>query len=575
MPTSAATLLKRLAALKYEFGPGLGAAKLALLQQLETASLPSADAVLRLHELLCFWRAYPDTRRLLRQIETMLANFGERRDLQRRRAELADSGLAGTDLYYPFYMQMAQWLAQRWPDRLHIDWEECGEAERLDKVLHLLALYTETPGLDEFYDTVQGWIGRLKGPDETDAAFVVNRIRELQMEPAMREYFYEHLGLALKLAAGPDGPSRTRAKVRGAKVHFQTAPLKLARPDLLVELKRPPLAVEALDERRGQEIIDLAREAMVTRSRDLDVFAYGDPRDVQLIDCGEGLQFAAIGALPERRLIFEAVYGFLILKNGVPTGYVLNSALFGSVEVAYNVFETYRGGEAGHMYGHLLAALRQLFGADTFTIFPYQLGGDGNEEGLASGAWWFYQKLGFRARDKGVLRLMRRELKLMEQRPKHRSAIATLEELAEENVYFDLKQPRDDVIGMLPLKNVGLQVTAYLAGRFGAGRREAEAVCARDAMKLLGVRSRARWTAGEDLAWRRWSPLVLTLPGVAKWTAPERQALVAVVRAKGGPREAEFVRLFDGHHKLRRAIVKLAARPSPPIPALARRAAGC
>ena len=46
-----------------------------------------------------------------------------------------------------------------------------------------------------------------------------------------------------------------------------------------------------------------------------------------------------------RRLVFEAVYGFLTLKNGVPIGYVLLSALYRSAEVAYNVFDSFRGAE--------------------------------------------------------------------------------------------------------------------------------------------------------------------------------------------------------------------------------------
>ena len=561
MAPSATTLLNRLVALKYDFGSDASAAKLDLLKRLAAANLPTAAAVLRLHEQLCFWRAYPDDKRLLKQVETMLAGFADRRDLRRHRVALADSGVAGTDIHYEFFMQMAQWLAERWPGQLHIDWDELEDESKLERVLHLLALYSETPGLDEFGFPLREWIARMKGPDETDAAFVVNRIAALPLEPTMREYFYEHLGLALCLQAHPRGPSRTRAKVRGLPVFPQAEPLRLARPDIRTELARPPLGVHRVSERKGAEIIDLARESMATRSRDLDVFAYGDPRDVQLIDCGDGLQFAAIGALPERRLIFEAVYGFLILKNAVPVGYVLNSALFGSVEVAYNVFETFRGGEAGYMYGRLLAALRHLFGADTFTIYPYQLGGDGNSEGLVSGAWWFYQKLGFRARDKGVLRLMRRELKRMKSRPKHRSSIATLEALAEENVYFDLKQPRDDVIGMLPLGNVGLLITDYLAARFGADRVGGAEVCAREAARLLGVRSRAKWSAGEELAWQRWSPLVLILPGVSRWSTADKKAIVAVVRAKGGASEAEFVRLFDGHRRLRRAVVGLAHKP--------------
>jgi len=39
----------------------------------------------------------------------------------------------------------------------------------------------------------------------------------------------------------------------------------------------------------------------------------------------------------------------LTLKNGVPIGYVLASGLFGSSEVMYNVFETFRGGESARI----------------------------------------------------------------------------------------------------------------------------------------------------------------------------------------------------------------------------------
>src|SRR5262249_24054564 len=147
--------------------------------------------------------------------------------------------------------------------------------------------------------------------------------------------------------------------------------------------------------REAGRILDLAKEAMVARKRDLDAFQWGDPRDVRLVTFEGGLSFAAIGVVPERRHLLESVYAFLTLKNGVPIGYVLASALFSSSEIAYNVFETFRGGESGLVYGKVLAMAHALFGSDAFTIFPYQLGGYGNAEALDSGAWWFYRKLGF------------------------------------------------------------------------------------------------------------------------------------------------------------------------------------
>ena len=160
---------------------------------------------------------------------------------------------------------------------------------------------------------------------------------------------------------------------------------------------------------------------MITRSRDLDVFAYGDPRDVRMVECGEGLSFACIGARPERRLLLESVYGFLTLKNGVPVGYVLTGALYGSAEIAYNVFETFRGAEAAAIYARVLAMTRPLFGADTFTIPSYQLGGAGNDEGLRSGAWWFYRKLGYAPRDRSARGLVNAEEARMRRRPSHRT----------------------------------------------------------------------------------------------------------------------------------------------------------
>ena len=306
---------------------------------------------------------------------------------------------------------------------------------------------------------------------------------------------------------------------------------------------------------------------MVTRSRDLDAFSYGDPADVRVVDCGDGLAFACVGVVPERRLLLEAVYAFLTLRNGVPIGYVLSSALFESAEIAYNVFDTYRGAEAGPVYAKVLAMVRHLFGAETFTIFPYQLG-DGNDEAIDSGAWWFYRKFGFAPRDAATRRLMRAEEARMARSAGHRSPPATLRKLARENLYFSLGAARDDVIGELPIPSVGLAVTRFLASNWGGDRERAERECAAEAASLLGIEARAGgataappgWNAGERLAWRRWAPLVCVLPGVASWSAADRSLLAAVIRAKGGRRESDFVRAFDAHGPLRAAVRAVAVK---------------
>jgi hypothetical protein len=532
--------------------------KRACLAVLTRRSLRGARAVERLHEALCFLRAYPDDAGVLADVVAMLARFRSRADLRRNRRALESTGIAGTAIRFAFYAGTARWLAARWGDRLTVDWKAFRNRGALDRVFPLVSLYSETPGLDELDLGVKGWVTRLKGPRETDAAFLIRRLATLGRDSFENEWAYEGLELPLVLAPGKGGPSRTEAAVEVSGVSFQTAPLDSGRPDVRREVGRPPLRVVPAAGDEAGRLLDLARESMVTRQRDLDVFQWGDRRDVRLAHFPGGLTFVVIGALPERRLLLESVYGFLTLKNGVPVGYVLVSALFGSSEIAYNVFETFRGGESGRIYGKVLALTRHLFGPDTFTIFPYQLGGYGNEEALASGAWWFYQKLGFRPRAPHVVALMNDELARMKADPKHRSSLETLRVLASENLYFPLGKERDDAIGLLELPNVGLRVTDMLARRFGSDRERAEAVLVLEARDLLGLKSLSGWSPGERIAFRRWAPLVTILPGVARWSAAEKSALSSVVRAKGGRRESDFVRLFDRHRRLRRAVAALA-----------------
>jgi len=557
-----ARLLRRLERIKSEFGEEVADLKLALLRALDSRRFASPEEVRRLHEVLSFSRAYPDSNDVLQQLEAMLGRFDQRGDLKLVRRALNDTGIAGTDIVYTFFAPTAAWLARRWGRYLSIEWKDVEHQERLRRILPLLALHTEQPGLDEHDFPVRDWLSRLKGPDETDASFLIRRFADLPMPSHVWEVVYEELGLPIRLAPGPGTPSRTRARYDRAPVVFQTRPLRRSRPELPAEILLPPLSIRFLEPTEGQKLIDLAREAMVTRARDLDAFAYADKRDVRMIDCGEGLQFACFGAVPGRRLLLEAVYGFLTLKNGVPIGYSLAGALFNSSEIAYNVFETYRGAEAAWVYGRVLATVRHLFRVDSFTVYPYQLGHE-NEEGLKSGAWWFYQKLGFRPRDRELLRRMRAELRKMKSNPAHRSSLDTLKRLASKNVYYFLGKPRPEVIGILPLGNAGLAVSRYLAERFGSGRRRASRICAREAAKLLGLTRLDGFEKGERLAWERWSPLVLLLPGVDRWSAEDKRALVEVVRAKGGRRESDFVARFDRHRNLRRALARLAKAGAP------------
>lgn len=556
MPDRPTVLLQRLERVIDQYGAGAASRKLELIRDLRRRRLPRSAEVLRLHEALCFLRAFPDSRDVRALVDASLREFPARADLRRHRSSLADSGIAGTPIDFSFFWVTASWLAGRWPERLSIDWPSFEKHDRLQSILHLLVPFSETPALDELDFETEEWIERLKGPDDSDAAFVIRRFAALPTDAIGRETFYEDIDVPIHLEPGPDTPNRTHPVYPRLPVVYQRKPLSRERPSIPEAVRVPPRAIRSVSRREAGKLIDLARGSMVTRSRDLDAFAHADERDVRLVDCGDGLQFACLGARPEHRLMLESVYGFLTFKNQVPIGYVLASSLFGSTAVAYNVFETFRKAESALVYGRILAMLKHLFHADAFSVDPYQLG-HGNPEGLHSGAWWFYYKLGFRPHDRDIRRLVREELKKMKARPGHRSSLATLTRLTAEPMFYYLEGPRKDVLGRISLGQIGLRISRYLSRRFGAERERGIETCARETGELLGVGSLRGLSRGERLAWERWSPLILALPGIESWDPQDREALISVVRAKGGRRESEFVPLFDRHSKLREAVLEL------------------
>ena len=192
---------------------------------------------------------------------------------------------------------------------------------------------------------------------------------------------------------------------------------------------------------------------------------------------------------PQRRLMFEAVYGFLTLENGVPDRLRAQQrpARLGRGGLQrLRDLPRRRGGPRLRPSARGAAATSSrptpspstpTSSAATATTRVCSPAPGGSTRSWASA----------RA-TRSVLRLMNRELARMKRDPRHRSSLATLEKLATENVFYDLGRPREDIIGRLPLGEVGLKITR-LPGR--PLRRAAPRVARRSARarprRALGV----------------------------------------------------------------------------------------
>ena len=272
-----------------------------------------------------------------------------------------------------------------------------------------------------------------------------------------------------------------------------------------------------------------------------------------------GLAFALIGMRAERRAVVPAIYGGLTLQNGVPVGYHQCDLVGRSAAISFNTFETFRGGEAAHTFARLLAALAHGFGTRSFSIEPYQLG-KGNDEGLASGAWWFYAKLGFRPRARDGLALARREFARLARSKDHRTRPETLRALAEHHLFLDLDARDAGPADHPGRRRTGRGATPDAARRQRSSRRRRAGQCRRDA--ALRTRLARRPFRGGTARVGRLGTGPLDAAARASWSAAERAQMAQLVRAKAADSERDYVLRFAALPRLERALARLAVRRS-------------
>jgi len=551
-----------LAEIASSFAPEGRARKRALLAALAAVRPLRPGALRRFHESLCFLQAYPDDRDILARVDALLREFPARLEALAPRSlrRLHDSGIAGSTIEYPFGLPMSRWLAARLRERADVAWAGVADEERIAEALDLLVTPAERDAFSEGGVTVRQWLATARaGRRLTDLEVLIEAFDRAPLEPELRDWLYESLGLPIR-ARLADRISRTLAKGRVGRVTFQRAPLRRSGIDLVREATRPLRTWRRAPPAFAREIVETARAAMATRSRELNAFSYPNPDDVIVGDLGRGLRGALIGLAPSARLPFEGYYAFLVLRNGVPVAYGGGWCLFETLEFGFNVFESFRQGESAFILGQVLRAYRHVFAMRTVVVDPYQLGAD-NPEALRSGAFYFYHRLGFRPRDPGVLAVLEGELAKIAADRSYRSPLPVLRRLARGEGYLTLPGGSPEPERRVRARELAALVTRELARR--GDRKAAMRDAVRRVAAILGVARPGSWPEAARQAFETWALVLALVPDLERWPASERRRLVGLIRAKGDPGEGPYVRRLAGHARLERTLADLIRRDAP------------
>ena len=340
-----------------------------------------------------------------------------------------------------------------------------------------------------------------------------------------------------------------------SSVFYHRGPLLRRNEVSLAQELASPLPVRKLSRLEGAKVMDLVREIMAVRYRELYGTTLGDPSSVVEARPGRGTQIFLWGLPPERRLPLRAYLAGFTLKNGVPINYIEGISLFEWMEVGFNTFYAYRDGESAWHYAQALRLLSQLHGIRCISVYPYQLG-DLNEEAIASGAFWFYRKLGFRPGRPEIRRLLAREEQKIAARPGYRTPAATLRKLAAGHVFYELPGAEPGAWDRFRVRNLGFRVNRYMAEEFRGDAERMRQVTSTKLARRLGPDTR-RLSHPQRAALENFAAVVALVPDFPNWSADERSKLAAIIRAKAGADEARYVRLLQSHSRLRAAVLRL------------------
>jgi hypothetical protein len=244
----------------------------------------------------------------------------------------------------------------------------------------------------------------------------------------------------------------------------------------------------------------------------------------------------------------------VLFSNRVPIGYGGVTPLGNQANTGANIFESFRGSEAAFVFAQALRVFRALFGVDRFVVNPFQFGAD-NDEAIESGAYWFYDRLGFRPSDAPTRAQADRERRRLAARRGSRSATSVLRSLARSDLILELA-PTSPVPLFHEgwLADIGRMVAASLSGVPAAGRSDYVLELARHQKQHL-VGEHEPLTPGERRGAVLLSPIVHLLSASFRhWSAKDRVALWELVRAKGAMQERAFVRRARAHVRFWEAL---------------------
>lgn len=393
--------------------------------------------LLGFHGALLLLCAYPPTEELYNRADELLNNFQAltRKFLRANRkaeAKLVNTGLGGTEIHGAFTYPLLNAFRLHAHDALFLHSFAEDAVSLADVMRHFIPAsefeVAATEGENE--EVAEQLFG-----SEDHLQKILVQMETGSMSNQLRDELFERLKVFAGIRLIDELPNRSTARGVIHSVFTSTEILKKADPAEV--LSRPLPAPDNLTHEQKQRMVWHAAVMLATLNRETDPVSYCDLQSLSLFQLDRGVSVMLCSMQPDMRLPLESYIGYMLYRNGIPLAYggawiFGNRALFG-----INIFEPFRGGESTLTILQLLRVYHQHYGVTAFSVEPYQFGKD-NPEGIESGAYWFYYKLGFRSDDRKLAALAEKEFAKMKVNRSYRTSHAALRKFTESRITWKM-----------------------------------------------------------------------------------------------------------------------------------------
>ena len=535
-----------------------GPTQVALLTACETFSFATTYQLKAYHDTLLFIVAFPFSKEAYclaeKELHRLAYILRRKQDNPGWQTSFTGSGLPFTELHCQFSADMVAWLLQKFKG-LVLPLKETSHNRDGDMELIWQAML---PGI-EFYAATQErpelWsrVKQLSGHycDEKALRWILQLFRQQKWDPLLKELLFNKLGIFIRWKI--TDPLFSRSFLRCPKYIFYCRNKTTEKVNSLAIIQQPVVKPIKLTVKERLALIDTIRTSLALYYRETDPVTFADASETSLFDMGNGLQIGLTGMRKEWRLALESYVGFMAFSNGVPVAYG-GGWLFGHrCKIGVNIYPPFRGVVSSILFCEVMRLYYQVFRARYFVVKPYQFG-KGNHEGLMTGAFWFYYKLGFRPVLNAINDMAGKEWEKIISGSQYRTPLPVLKMFTICNMEFE---PVQSTAANINADRISKSVTDMICSRFSGNRKRAIEFCVEQFTNFHKPEDSGLEAIALPAVLQNGALLYGALPGTSSWTDKQRKQFLKLFQLKALGREQAYIIALQNHSGFWRAVQEL------------------